>query len=62
MRDEPIENRFEILLFETVQEETERRAKQKGERERKLQAIEDRGECEACEGERGTECKWRGVL
>ena len=46
-----IESRFEILCLETAQEEKERRAKQKKEREGKLQEIEDRGVCEYCQGQ-----------
>ena len=45
-----IENRFEILDFENAQEEKERRARQKKEREKRLQEIEDRGECEGLFG------------
>jgi len=56
-----IDDRFELLLFETVQERDERRAKQKAERDKKLKAIEDEGICEMCGhfGERTKEdCEW----
>lgn len=46
-----IESRYEILDFESAQEEKSRRLREKKERERKLQEIEDRGYCEGFAGE-----------
>ena len=60
-----IESRFEILCFETAQEEKERRARQKKDRERRLQETEDRGECEFCGGQRPdykNDSKWVGPM
>ena len=58
-------NRFDILIFEDAQEEKERRAKQKVEREKRLQEIEDKGCCEFCEhfGRENTEgVEWVGSM
>ena len=43
-------NRFDLLIFEDAQEMLDRKAKEKKERERKLQEIEEDGRCEGFEG------------
>jgi len=46
MSYDTIDSRFEILIFETVQEQEERRLKEKNERKIKLEQIEKNGCCE----------------
>jgi len=53
-----ISDRFELLLFETVQERDERRAKQKAERDKYLKIIEDEGVCEICREKGDYKIEW----
>jgi hypothetical protein len=58
-------NRIDLLIFEDAQEEKDRRAKQKADREKRLQEIEDKGCCECCKQfgrENRKEIEWVGSM
>ena len=50
-----IKDRIEIMLFETIEEEKERRKKKREDREKVLKEIENKGVCEGVEGK--CDCK-----